>query len=69
MLELKTVRLVRGENESVGPKLLHQGQVYLTPGVNYKFTDETTLRFGVELPVSRTREFEYSIQMGLTIAF
>ncbi len=69
MLELKTVRLVRGENDSEGPKLLHKGQVYLTPGVNYKLTDETTLRFGVELPVSRTREFEYSIQMGLTVEF
>lgn len=69
LLELKTVRQVRGENEDEGPKLLHKGQVYLTPGINYKFTDETVLRFGVALPVARTREFEYSVQMGLTIEF
>ena len=69
LLELKTVRLVHGENDSEGPKLLHKGQVYLTPGINYKFTDETVLRFGVELPATRARQFDYSVLMGLSIEF
>jgi len=69
MLELANDRMVRGENGSEGPKLLHKAQIYLTPGINYKFTDETVLRFGVELPTSRTREFDYAVLLGLSIEF
>ena len=69
LLELKTVRMVRGENDENGPKLRRKGQVYLTPGFNLEVLKETTLRFGVELPVTRAREFDYMLRLGVSIEF
>ena len=55
LLELRTARMIRGENEEDAPKLKHKGQVYLNPGLNVKLFEETTLRFGVELPATNAR--------------
>jgi len=69
LLEFTTVRLVRGVNQDQGPKLRHKQQFYLTPGFNLKIYEETTLRFGVQLPLTQTREFEYKLHLGLAIEF
>jgi hypothetical protein len=69
LLEFTTLRLVRGSNEDDGPKLRRKAQLYLTPGFNLKMFDETTLRFGVQLPLTHTREFEYKLHLGLAIEF
>ena len=68
LLEFKTISMVRGESED-GPKLRRKGQIYLTPGFNLKLFEETTLRFGVQLPVAHAREFDYSVHMGLSVEF
>lgn len=69
LIELKTIRIIRGENDEDGPKLRHKGQVYLTPGFNLEVFKETTLRFGVELPVTRAKEFDYMIRLGVSVEF
>ncbi len=69
LLELTTVRMVRGANEEDGPTLRGKGQVYLTPGFNFKVAEEAVLRFGVQLPVTSAREFDYAVHMGLTWEF
>jgi hypothetical protein len=66
LLEFKTVKMVRGENED-GPKLRRKGQAYLTPGFNFELFEETNLRFGVQLPVTHAREFDFSIHLGVSI--
>jgi hypothetical protein len=65
LLELKTVRLVRGSDHDLKGKQ----QLYLTPGINFKFTDEVVLRYGVELPVRSVREFDYALNLGLSWEF
>jgi hypothetical protein len=69
LLELKTVRMVRGENDEDGPKLRGKGQVYLTPGFNLELFKETTLRFGVQLPLTKAKEFDYMLHLGVSIEF
>jgi hypothetical protein len=65
LLEMKTVRMIRGSESGLRGKQ----QVYLTPGLNFKFTDEIVLRHGVELPVTRVREFDYAVLTGLSWEF
>jgi hypothetical protein len=65
LLEMKTVRLVRGGDTA----LRNKQQFYLTPGINFKFTDEVVLRYGVELPVRSVREFDYGVNLGLSWEF
>jgi hypothetical protein len=65
LLEMKTVRVVRGGDSA----LRNKQQFYLTPGMNFKFTDEVVLRYGVELPVRSVREFDYALNLGLSWEF
>jgi hypothetical protein len=67
LLELNTVTRVRGEDE--GNVRVGRTQVYLTPGFNLKPLPGTTLRVGVELPVTRTREFDYAVRAGFVWEF
>ena len=70
LLELTTVRKVRGTNEEEGSALRGKEQVYLTPGLNLKLLDdEVVLRFGVQLPVTNAREFDYALRLGLSWEF
>jgi len=70
LLEFTTVRKVRGTNEEEGSALRGKEQVYLTPGLNLKLLDdEVVLRFGVQLPVTNAREFDYAIRLGLSWEF
>jgi len=69
LLELTTVRKVRGINEEDSSALRGKEQIYLTPGLNLKLRDEVVLRFGVQLPVTNAREFDYAIHLGLSWEF
>jgi hypothetical protein len=69
LLELTTVRKVRGRNEEDSAALRGQEQLYLTPGLNLKLRDEVVLRFGVQVPVTNTREFDYALRLGLSWEF
>ncbi len=69
LVELTTVRRVRGTDDEDGPKLRGRTQLYLTPGFNVRPLPRTTLRFGVELPLTDARTFDYTILGGLVREF
>jgi hypothetical protein len=69
LLELTTVRKTHGEDEEDGPKLRGKQQLYLTPGFNFRALGRLTLRFGVQLPVTRARESDYRLHSALTWFF
>jgi hypothetical protein len=66
LVELTTVTRTRGDNED---GLRGRTQVYVTPGFNTRPLPGTTLRLGVELPVTRAREFDYAVHAGLVWEF
>jgi hypothetical protein len=68
LLELNTVTLVRGQDAPSAP-LRGRTQLYLTPGANVRVAPGTVARFGVELPVSGARQFDYALHAGLTWEF
>ncbi len=69
LLELTTVTRTRGEDEEDGPRIRGTTQIYLTPGLNFRPLPRTTLRLGVQLPVTPAREFDYAIHAGLVREF
>ncbi len=66
LVELTTVTRTRGDSED---GLRGRPQVYVTPGFNLHPLPGTTLRFGVELPVTRARELDYAARAGLVWEF
>jgi hypothetical protein len=66
LVELTTVTRTRGDNED---GLRGRTQVYVTPGFNTRPLPGTTLRFGVQLPVSRACESDYTLHAGFVREF
>jgi Putative MetA-pathway of phenol degradation len=66
LLELTTVTRTRGDDED---GLLHRTQVYLTPGFNSRLWPGTTLRLGIQLPVSDAHAFDYALHAGFVKEF
>jgi len=64
-LEVNTVALIQGNDLS----LRGTPQVYLTPGFNVKPLPGMTLRAGVQLPVTGTREFDWTVHGGFVWEF
>jgi hypothetical protein len=52
--ELRTVTPTRGDD--------HRAQVYVVPGFDVKPYPGVTLRFGVQLPVTDAKEFDYQVR-------
>jgi hypothetical protein len=69
LVELTTVHRVRGADEEDGPRLRGRSQVYVTPGINVRPLPRTTVRLGVELPLTHARTFDYAILGGLVREF
>ena len=66
LVELTTVTRTGGDDED---GLRGRTQVDVTPGFNTRPLPGTTLRFGVELPVTRARELDYAVHAGLVWEF
>jgi hypothetical protein len=66
LVELTTVTQTRGDNEE---GLRGRTQVYVTPGFNVRPLPGTTLRLGVDLPVTHARKFDYALRGGLVVEF
>ena len=66
-LEVASVDITRGGSAS--DTRLGRRQLYLAPGVNIEIAEGRTLLFGVELPVTRARNFDYAIRLGLVWDF
>ena len=69
LLEVTTVRLTHGHEEEGGPSLRGRTQIYLTPGFNAKLLPRTTLRLGLELPVTGAKKFDYALRGGMVREF
>ena len=69
LLELTMVRRLRGTDDEEGPRLRGRSQLYVTPGVNVRPLPRTTVRVGVELPVTDARTFDYAILGGVVREF
>jgi hypothetical protein len=66
LVELTTVTQTRGSDDD---HLVGRTQVYITPGFNVRPFPGTTLRMGIELPVSSAREFDYALRAGFVWEF
>jgi hypothetical protein len=66
LVELTTVTRTRGDDDD---GVLGRTQVYVTPGFNTRPLPGTTLRFGVQLPVTRARAFDYALHGALVWEF
>jgi hypothetical protein len=66
LLELTTVTRVAGIEDD---GLRQRTQVYLIPGCNSRLGPGTTLRSGVQLPVTSARSFDYALHVGLVKEF
>ena len=66
LLELATVTRTRGGEED---DARHRTQVYLVPGVNARPWPRTTLRLGLEVPLTHARTHDYAILGGLVKEF
>jgi outer membrane putative beta-barrel porin/alpha-amylase len=64
-VELNTVALVQGNDRS----LRGHTQVYATPGFNVRPLPGMTIRAGVLLPVTETREFDWTVHAGIVWEF
>jgi hypothetical protein len=67
LLELTSVTPIRGEDEPDAP--VGRTQLYLTPGLNVKPLPGSTLRLGVQLPITPARQFDYAIRAGFVWEF
>ncbi|TMQ23655.1 MAG: hypothetical protein E6K82_10535 [Candidatus Rokuibacteriota bacterium] len=67
LLELTSVTPIRREDGPDAP--VGRTQLYLTPGINVKPFPGTTLRLGVQLPITPARQFDYAIRAGLVWEF
>jgi len=68
-LECNGVVRTSGAEDEDGPRLRDRLQLYLTPGFNVRPLPGTTVRIGVELPVTDARTFRYAIHAGLVWEF
>ena len=66
LLELVTVTRTRGEPDD---DLLHKTRVTIIPGFNAKLIPGTTLRLGIELPLTKARTSDYTILGGFVKEF
>jgi len=66
LLEVNTVTLTKG-GEDEG--LHRRTQVYLTPGINIMPIEEMTLRFGVQIAVTKAKEFYHQVHAGMSWFF
>jgi outer membrane putative beta-barrel porin/alpha-amylase len=66
LVELTTITRTNGDNDD---GLRDRIQVYVTPGFNVRPLPRTTVRFGVQLPVTHAREFDYALHAGLVWEF
>jgi len=64
ILELNSVTVMRGDEE-----LKERVQFYLTPGVSVEPAEGWNLRAGVHLPVTSTRELDWSLIVIATRGF
>lgn len=69
LLELASVRQVRGPMPESGPTLRGRTQIYLTPGFNVKPLPGTTVRLGIELPLTHAKQFDYTLLGGIVWEF
>ncbi len=69
MLELTTVNRTQGAESENAARLRGRTQVYLTPGINFRPLPGVTARFGVELPVTDARAFDYTLHSALVWEF
>jgi hypothetical protein len=67
-LELTSIDSVRGGAENRDRRLGRE-QLYLVPGLNVDIAPGRTLLFGVELPATRARSFDYAIRLGIVWDF
>lgn len=67
-VEVNTVTQTVGVSDE-DANLLHRVQVYLTPGLNFKPLPGTTVRVGVQLPVTSARQFDYAVHAGVVWEF
>jgi hypothetical protein len=67
LVELTTVTPIRGQDEPDAP--VGRTQVYVTPGINLRPLPGTTLRMGVQLPITPARQFDYAVRAGLVWEF
>lgn len=68
-LEVTTVTRARGTDDEDGPRLRGRTQIYLTPGFNVRPLPRTTLRFGIQLPVTDAKQFDYALRAGAVWEF
>jgi len=66
LVELTTVTQTRGSDDE---RLVGRTQIYITPGFNVRPFPGTTLRMGIELPISTAREFDYALRAGFVWEF
>lgn len=66
LVELTTVTRTRGDNDD---GLRHRTQVYVIPGFNVRPLPGTTLRLGLEIPLTDARTHDYAILGGLVKEF
>jgi hypothetical protein len=66
LLELVTVTRTRGAPDD---ELLHKTRVTIIPGFNAKLIPSTTLRLGIELPLTKARTSDYTILGGFVKEF
>lgn len=69
LIEVNTATRTRGVDEEEGPRLLGRTQVYLTPGINLRPLTGATIRLGVELPVTKAKEFDYRLHAAFVQEF
>lgn len=64
ILEVNSVTVVKGDEE-----LKERVQLYLTPGVSVEPAKGWNLRAGIQLPVTKAKEFDYNLIVILTKGF
>jgi Putative MetA-pathway of phenol degradation len=66
LFEVNTVTLTKG-GEDEG--LHRRTQVYLTPGINVRPVEELVLRLGVQVAVTKAKEFYHALHAGMSWSF
>ena len=66
LLELRTTTLTRGP---AADELHHRTQVSVIPGFNARLLPRTTLRMGIELPLTDARRADYTLHAGFVWEF
>jgi hypothetical protein len=66
LVELRTATVTRGEEDD---ELLHRTRVTIIPGFNTRPFHGTTFLFGVELPLTSARSFDYALHGAMVWEF